>query len=326
MTAAVGAALSAVGAAGYDLPPGYVALVFLATAFGGAMFVAAARFQRQQRFAQSLVLVQSPNFSLIAAAIVALAIHDSTAGMALAITTTGYLLPAVWGWLILLRERRQRVPGVETFPWREAAAIMALNGSGLVLVQLDRLVIPHLLPLEELAPFGVLAAIVGSLFRVLQMGVTFSLVPRLAAAADVPARRRLMAGEARLVFMAVVVGSVAIWVVTEPVERYLLAGKYHLSDALILSAIAAGVAKTLNAFSIATVTVLADRRELTLVNVWGWLSVAISVAAAAALAPWGLVGVVYGVGLGWLVRAVTGLAITVRHLRESPGPAPSLSV
>jgi O-antigen/teichoic acid export membrane protein len=156
------------------------------------------------------------------------------------------------------------------------------------------------------------------------MGVAFSLIPRLAAATDVSARRRLIAGEARLVLLIVVVGSVIIWLVTPPVERVLLAGKYHLSGALILSAIAAGVAKTLNAFSNATVTALAGRRELTLVNVWGWASVALSVAAAAAFARWGLAGVVYGVGLGWLARAVTGLAITFRHLREQPvlaGPA-----
>jgi Na+-driven multidrug efflux pump len=115
----------------------------------------------------------------------------------------------------------------------------------------------------------------------------------------------------------VVVGSVGIWLVTPVVERLLLAGKYHLGGALILAGIAAGVAKSLNAFSTAAVTALADQRELTLVNVLGWVTVLVSVVAAALLARWGLAGVVYGVGLGWLLRAITGMALTLRHLHPA---------
>ena len=63
------------------------------------------------------------------------------------------------------------------------AAFAGLNASGLLLIQLERLVIPHVLPLADLALYGVLGAIAGSLFRVLQMGVGFSLLPRLRAAA-----------------------------------------------------------------------------------------------------------------------------------------------
>jgi len=36
------------------------------------------------------------------------------------------------------------------------------------------------------------------------------------------------------------------------------------------------------------------------------------------LARWGLAGVVYGVGLGWLLRALTGIGITLRHLHLPP--------
>ena len=61
-------------------------------------------------------------------------------------------------------------------------ALAGLAASGLLLVQLERLVLPHLLPLSDLALYGVLGAIAGSLFRVLQMGVGFSLLPRLRAA------------------------------------------------------------------------------------------------------------------------------------------------
>ena len=89
-----------------------------------------------------------------------------------------------------------------------------LNAAGLVLIQLDRLVIPHVLPLQDLATYGVLAAIAGSLFRVLQMGVGYTLVPRLRVAGSVMERRRLISHEAKLVGGLVVAGSAAIWLVT----------------------------------------------------------------------------------------------------------------
>jgi Na+-driven multidrug efflux pump len=85
----------------------------------------------------------------------------------------------------------------------------------------------------------------------------------------------------------------------------------------VLAATVAGLAKVLNAFSKATVTALASARELSLVNILGWASVAVAaVAASAAAGPWGLPGVIYGVGLGWLVRAIAALVVAARHLRD----------
>jgi len=84
---------------------------------------------------------------------------------------------------------------------------------------------------------------------------------------------------------------------------------------LVLAAIVAGLAKVLNAFSRATVTALADPREVALTNVLGWVSVAVAGAAAVVGARWGLAGVIYGVGLGWLLRALAALWLSARHLR-----------
>ncbi|MEO7474165.1 MAG: hypothetical protein ABIY46_02425, partial [Gemmatimonadales bacterium] len=69
----------------------------------------------------------------------------------------------------------------------------------------------------------------------------------------------------------------------------------------------------------ATVTALASARELSLINVLGWVSVVIAAAAATYAGRWGLPGVIYGVGLGWLLRAVAALWVSVRYLRM---PAP----
>lgn len=318
-TLPVALALSGLGALGYALTLSQAAMVFIATVAGGAMTVAAARLQRERRYGLSLTLGQSPNLVLALAALLTVAVHSTGAAVPLVVATIGFVAFAAAGWAVLIAERGTVPPPASPFPWREAVAFMGLNASGLLLVQLDRLVIPHLLPLEELATYGVLAAIVGSLFRVLQMGVGFSLTPRLAAARGVPERRRLIRDEARTVTVIVVLGSLVIWWLTPVVEQAFLAGKYHLSGTLILAGIVAGVAKSLNAFSNATVTALADPRELALVNLWSWASVGVSILAAVALARWGLAGVVCGVGVGWFLRALAGLAITMRHMRLTQG-------
>jgi hypothetical protein len=128
-------------------------------------------------------------------------------------------------------------------------------------------------------------------------------------------RRRLVFHEARLVGAMVTVGSLAIWFCTPLVERYLLAGKYHLPGSLLLAAIVSGVGKIANAFSKATAAAVADPRELSLVNLTGWVSVALGVVGAFLGARWGLTGLIYGVAIGWFLRAAIAFALIGRHLR-----------
>ncbi len=290
-------------------------IVFAATVGGGAMVVAGAQFQSEQRFGISLALTQSPNLTLLVAALVVVVSGIREARLPLAISALGFVLAGVIGWWMLFRERAAKPYRESWFPWGEALSYAGLNAAGLVLVQLDRLIIPHVLPLHDLATYGVLAAIAGSLFRVLQMSAAYTLIPRLRGAATLVERRRLIAHEARLVSAILVAGSVVIWFVTPLVERHFLAGKYHLGGSLLFAAIFSGVAKVMNAFTKSTVTALATASELSIVNLFGWASVAVAVVAAILGARWGLTGVIYGVGLGWLLRALTAFYLTLRHLQ-----------
>jgi len=282
---------------------------------GGAMAVAAAQFQSERRYTVSLALSQSPNLVLLVAAGVVIVSQRREAWLPLVIAALGFVFAALAGWLVLFRERGTKPARQSWFPWSEAFSFAGLNAAGLVLVQLDRLIIPHVLPLSDLATYGVLAAIAGSLFRVLQMSVGYTLLPRLRAATSVPERRQLIAHEAKLVSVLVIGGSIAIWAVTPVVERWFLHDKYNLTGTLLLAALVSGVAKIANAFTRSTVTALATPPELSLVNLLGWLSVGLAIPAALLGAHWGLAGVIYGVGLGWFLRAVTALYVTLRHLR-----------
>ncbi len=320
-TTLTGLVFAAIGALGYELSLPLLLMLLVSTIAGGAMMVASARFQSDQRFGISLGLTQSPNLVLLVAALVVIAVQGREAWLPVLIATLGFVGAAVYGWRALFREQHGHAPEGAPLHWGEAFSFAGLQASGLLLIQLDRLVIPHVLPLQDLATYGVLAAIAGSLFRVLQMGVGFSLLPRLRAAADVPARRRLIAHEAKLVGGIVLLGSTFIWLVTPLIERWFLAGKYHLPGSLVLASIVVGVAKILNAFAKATISALCDPRELTVINLTGWISVGIAVAAAFVGARWGLAGVIYGVGVGWLLRALAAFYLTMRHLRL-PAPVP----
>jgi O-antigen/teichoic acid export membrane protein len=322
---AVGLLFAGIGLLAYGMPLVLAAMLFVSAALGGVAMVAGAKFQSEQRFGMSLALYQSPNLVLLLAAAVTLALHGRGAWQPVLISTAGFAAAAVYGWRVLLRERHHKTHRGSAFSWREALAFAGLNASGLLLIQLERLVIPHVLPLSDLAVYGVLGAIAGSLFRVLQMGVGYSLLPRLRAAVTIDARRRLIEHEARLVTGVIILGSAVIWFLTPLVERWFLAGRYHLTAGLILASIVSGIGKIANSFSKAVVTALAEPRELSLVNALGWASVAISVAAAYVGAHWGLAGVIYGVGLGWYIRAAFASVLVLRHLRlpvSVPATAP----
>jgi O-antigen/teichoic acid export membrane protein len=316
----VGVAFTVTGLAVYGTAPAVALMILLCTMAGGALLVAAGLFQSEQRFGPSLALNQSPNLVLLLAAGWVLLAGSQRIETPLAMWTAGFLAAAIVGWWVLFHERHAKPHRSVDFPWSEAIAIAGLNTGGLLLIQLERLLLPHLLPLEALATYGVLAAIVGSLFRVLQTGVGYSLLPRLRAAPGVPERRRLLRKEARLVVVMAVLGSAVIWLATPQIERWFLEGKYHLSGALVLAAVVTGAAKILNGFAESAVAALADARELSTVSLLGWGAVAIAVLGAVGGARWGLPGVIYGVGIGWLVRATTGLYLVSRHLRL-PSPA-----
>jgi O-antigen/teichoic acid export membrane protein len=317
----VGLGLTIIGGAAYHLNIPNLLVVFVSTVAGGVMLVAAARFQSEQRFGISLALIQSPNLVLILAALAVVLSNGDSAWLPLLISAAGFVLAALAGWWVLFSARKSR-PGQEhRFPWGEAISFAGLNAAGVLLVQLDRLIIPHVLSVHDLATYGVLAAIAGSLFRVLSMGVGYTLVPRLREASGIPQRRALVAHEAKVVGAIVAAGAAMIWFVTPILEHWFLGGKYHLAGSLIVAALITGVIKLANSFTKAVVSALATPAELSVMNLLGWGAVALAIPAAFVGARWGLAGVIYGAALGWLLRATAGLYVGLRHLRL-PGPVP----
>jgi O-antigen/teichoic acid export membrane protein len=128
-------------------------------------------------------------------------------------------------------------------------------------------------------------------------------------------RREPIARELRFALVIAAAGAVCVLAFTPLIERWFLAGKYHLPTALLVAALFSGFAKIAHAFARATATAVATPRELALVNGAGWVSLGVAVGAAILAAPWGLTGVIYGVALGWLTWAIAAFALVMHHLR-----------
>ena len=153
-----------------------------------------------------------------------------------------------------------------------------------MLLQLDRLIIPYVLTVQDLALLWCACGVAGSLFRVLSMGVGYTLVPRLRAAEGMLQRRLLIAHEAKLVGAIVVGGALVIWFATPLVERWFLAvvsgwcpchrrsGEWDREGLGIHQG---------DRYALATPD------ELSRVNLYGWGSVVLAVLAAMVGARWG---------------------------------------
>jgi hypothetical protein len=88
-----------------------------------------------------------------------------------------------------------------------------------------------------------------------------------------------------------------------------------LDASLLLAAIFSGVVKVMNSLARATAGALATTGELSIYNWLGWASVGVAFLGGVVGARWGLAGLIYGVGLGWLMRALAGSYLTIRHLK-----------
>jgi O-antigen/teichoic acid export membrane protein len=313
--------LAVVSARLYELTMPLAATLWVAAAATGTIFIAAAHLQRDQRFGHAIALTQSPNIVLICATAVCLAIDAYQASIAFTLMAVGLVVAAATGLNTRRTDERPRLP-VGLLPWRESLALGGASVSTMVLIQLERLAIPQVLSLVDLALFGVLGAFAGSLYRMLQTGVGYGLLPKLRAAVAIDERRRLIGHDAKLAVAIVVAGSLAIFALAPIVEHWVLDDKYRLSPPLLVATVVSGTAKIADSFVKSIGVALATSRELAWINAVGFLAVVIAAVGALLGARFGLVGLIYGVATGWQFRAVVTYLLVAKHLRV-PNAAPA---
>jgi O-antigen/teichoic acid export membrane protein len=316
IAAAFGAVVTAFSQLIYDLDATTLGLIFAGTVVGAASFVASSQFQAEEKFGVSLLLNQGSNFVLLAAALVVLLAGAQTAFVPLVFFVGGFALTAVVGWGALLASRGTHPEPGEEYNWAEAVSYWGVAGGALFLHHLDRLLTPELLSFEALATFNVLAAIVGAPFHMLELGVGYTLLPRLRRAVTPSERRRLILREG-LVTSAAYLGMAMLLLIATPwIVRLFVGDKYVLSTGLIVAALYLGLLRLSSGYAKTIVKSIGTTADLIKLNVFSWVSIVLAGGGAAVGAAWGLEGLLYGLGVGWIGHSAAGFGLGLRHLRE----------
>jgi len=326
-SAAVGVVLALVawGFYGFDAA---LAGVLALTSFSAAVNrVAGALFQSRSKFGFSLFLILIHNWIVLVAVPVVLFYRRVALPVAFTVAI-GYVTMAVIGWRKGFEARH--AAGTSTAAavptrtlWQEAFAAVGLQVAVGAFFQLDRLLIPHALSIRDLAVYAVVSSIAASPFRMLQTGLGFALLPRLKAAENRAAIHRLIRHEAFVAAVISAAAAIAVLVLTPWVLSAVLDNRYAFSASLLHALIVVGFVRVWGGLAGAVVSALGTARQLAMLNVYSWLALAIATVGAFVARDFGLTGVVYGMGAGWLARALAGTsmgwrAVKVRELSDVP--------
>jgi O-antigen/teichoic acid export membrane protein len=310
---AVGAALAAGAALFYGLDPALSVCLALAAAGAAVNRVAAAFLQSHGRFGHSLLLMQIHNYILVCGVPLLLVLGRGDALPVAALIATAYSITASIGWAAGWRLPKRALPVLpKRLLLKEGLAAVGIGFAVQVLWQLERLVIPRTLSVDDLATFAVLASIAASPFRMMQTGIGFTLLPGLRNAGDKAEVKRLLYRETTAVCVVAAGALAAVFLLTPWVANHVLANRYSFSVSLLVAVVVVGLVKLWNGFAGAIVPALGTARELAALNAASWVAVVVGAAAALWGSRFGLTGLVYGVGFSWLGLAAVGTALSVR--------------
>lgn len=315
----VAAGTAIVASALYRMGAAWIVALIVAITAGGASQVASAVFQSRLWFGAALSLSQGLGVVLLGMGTVAVMVGGAEPRLLAALVAGYYVTSAGVGWSILTREKP--AGPVEDHSLLEGLSLLGITAAALLLMQLERLLIPRLLTLEHLATFAVVATLVGSPFRMLQMGVGYTLLPRLSRASSPEDRSQLVRREAVAVVLVGIVGASVLLLAAPWIAEWLLAGKYELSTALMVAALASGAVKLADRLATTIVWALGSPRQLALLNGVSWTCAGVGVAGGWLGARWGLIGLMYGVTLAWVCRGAVAAGLAAKQLRAAPLPS-----
>jgi O-antigen/teichoic acid export membrane protein len=307
--------MTGLGYVAYAFSAGVLTAMAATTLAGSLTLLAAAPFQMRHQFVLSTTLGQLGNLGLAGAAIIVLVADIHGPLLTLFLIGATYAGTAAWSWRRLLRLGDGGSRQITPADWSDAISTAGAATAGLLLVQLERLLIPNLLSLESLATYGVVAAIALAPFRPLELAAGFTLLPRLRATSNLETRRRLVRKEAVFVGVLCVGGSLAIAVVTQPVIAWLYGTRFDIPETLVLAVIASGVIRVTAAVIRAATIAFCSSRQMWVLAWLTWVGVGLSVVGAVYGAHWGVTGIIYGISIGTAMRTLAMLWIAVPYYR-----------
>jgi O-antigen/teichoic acid export membrane protein len=301
----------------YELTPGIAALAFILIVASTVNRVVAGLFQEERQFLSAMALLQIHNYTLLIAAglVVLFALPNAT--LVTALIAVSYLCSAAVGWW---RASTTMTSGRVVVSIRlllsEGISVVGLNLAVQFLFQFERLAIPKVGSMTMLATYAVLAAIAGSPYRMIQLGNSFTLLPRIRSARDAVAARKVISHEFITAALVALLSTVALIVFAPAVFHYVLHDRYVIGWALLSVAIAMGMVRVWEGFSTTVVSALGTPRRLAQLSVVSWVSLGVALVGVVVGSRYGLVGVLYGTMAAWIVLAIGGTWLAQISFRE----------
>ncbi|MGO9633212.1 MAG: hypothetical protein ACLPX1_04850 [Steroidobacteraceae bacterium] len=299
----------------YPLPVALLAVMGVCIIAGGVKTVAVSYFRSQERFNSALALTVSTNASVLLASVIGYIAGARSALLPGVAMSLSLALTAVLGWRAV-RPGTSRPNESNPYAWSEGWSAVSFASAGMILGAFERLLAPRLLDLHELATFSVLATVAGSPFQMLQWGVGYTMVPGLRNTKTAAQRVKVFWHEAIVVAATAVAAGVVVWIVTPSVLHWILNDRYSIAWPLLTAALVTGALKVLSSLAASVVNALGSGRDLLLISGIGWIAIAFGFVGALLGVRWGLTGLVFGVGVGWLFRAISIFWIAAPQLWE----------
>lgn len=281
-----------------------IAYLLAATVAAAALGrIAGAVMQSRQRFGTSLLLTQIHNWLLLASVPLVLAMDRRSATAVLLFILLCYVITTCIGWRFAPKDGSSASLSLRLL-WSEGFSAAGFGLAFNLFLQLDRLVIGQVLSLQDVAAYSLVAALAGSPYRMLQVSAGHTLVPRLRAAEARKTAVELLRHEALMMLgVSALAAPVLLWLtpwIISLVADSVIGTGYMLTAAVIV----VGFVRLWQGLAAAVVSAIGNPRELFLLSVVGWLSIAVAVAIASFASRHGLVAVVFALGAGWCVIAV----------------------
>jgi O-antigen/teichoic acid export membrane protein len=319
-SAVVAIALAIVAAEQYRMSSELVVCIASSAVAAAVTRTGAAFLRSRGRLVSSLFLSQVQSFVLLLLAGGVLLAHSADAfGPAIVITGT-YVLTALGG-VHLAREHAGTGADLPRFSvlLRDSFAASGIVIAIQLLWQLERIVIPRLLSNQDLAMFAAAAAIAAGPFRMIQMGSQHAPIPALRASRDRRHALQILRTEvAAIALSAVGALFVACWL-TPLVLRSVLDDRYRLAPGLLSAFAITGIVKVVHGMVVAIVQARGSTAALGRLNVASWFGLGLAVLFSCVGAEsYGVSGVVFGAGVGWLTTTIAASTYAWSLLGSSP--------
>jgi O-antigen/teichoic acid export membrane protein len=131
----------------------------------------------------------------------------------------------------------------------------------------------------------------------------------------------MLGGELALLAGMGVIATIGVLIVMPWLLEHFLAGRYAVTEQMILAVIVIGFVRICESSASAAVTALGSTRELAQLNVLGWLMVVASSVCAIWGSRYGLIGMIYGLGAGWMLGAIGAAVLAAKALARMPRTA-----